>query len=1051
MIPATGLWNTISAIIVRTASPTQLRSNGNGNEGELIAVVGGNFMKRKDAHMRSFLSLLALLIAISTVQATTTGKIRGRVTDDATKHTLVGANVVIEGMMLGAATDLNGEYYILQVPPGIYNVRILMIGYKELLITDVKVMSGHTTTIDGNLPQMVLEAGGEVTVVAKRKIIQEDITTSTQFVSDLELRQLPVSDTKTALMNQTGVFFNPIPVSGGISTAGKGEARYSIRGGNQDEVLWFINGVQTASMYFGQADMGGSFTNVNLNSVREIQVISGGFDAEYGNAQSGIVNIITKEGSGSFKGSAELIYGPPGQHHFGNYLYDIADTTIKEFGDHYDPETGELDTAWWTPYRQNQVYDYRKIPSYTYSMSLGGPLFSIGDGLATFFISSQVKQEAYTLPRPRDSRNTENIHFNLSFPLNPKMKLRLEYLYNHEAHSSMQGAGDFVPQAKYYRGWGSLLDTYTALYSLHWNQTISSSFFYDLKLSYYRFENIEGPGKYSMIGESDNPNIWGYQRYNITWEDSLNFIEPFDAWASSYDVHWINSDLSAVGSLNWQFDQANMIKAGFEYRYNTLDEISDIRYVSYNRDPRYWFNRGLHEEYHPIQFAAYIQDKMEFQSMILNIGLRYDYFNPNREWFVSEGLFNLNIDPDYDRLADPDGDQVDSLGHVKYSWGNTMDKPRESVDAYHMVSPRFGVSFPITEKTVLHYNYGHYYQLPSLDKMFYFRYFRPETVLKGVIATDQEAEETGEEPVHAPSVDGDPERVVALTPAALKPEKTISFEVGVKHNFNDFAVLDVTAFYKDVFDQTEELFGIFDRRFHGWDPFTQETTPTRFYTGFLSGDYGDSRGFEINLRTLFSNDFTIDLNYSFSKSVQGRASPFKVLWDEEGNVSYVWDEDLYKRIPVEKSFSRPHIFRANFYARYPDRLSVPIFSPIFRGTSASILYSYVSGQAFTYLDDDDPPETYNNHRYPAIITTDLRLNKDLKIGKNHLLTAYIRITNLFNRKNLRSIGDQYNGEALFTYFETGEPTSVDLLGYDISAITYYEPRRIYLGLKYQLR
>jgi len=1041
-----------------------------------IAGKSGEKSMPNSAFFRTAHWLIIIHLFITVIQAGTTGKIRGRVVEESTGMPLVGVNVIVEGTTLGAATDLQGEYYILQIPPGVYNLRVLMMGYRNVVITDVKIASDHTTAINASLPATVLEASEEVTVVAERKIIQKDITSSTQFVSSEEIGQLPVGDTKEALMNQTGVFFDATPIAGNAGTPGRGEARYSIRGGNQDEVMWFVNGTRTSSLNVGKADQGGSFTSVNINSVQEIQVISGGLNAEYGNAQSGMVNIITKEGSDHFESSVEYIYSPSGQRHFGSYLYDLGDTLIGEFQMHSDSITGVIDTNWWNPYRQSQVYDYRKFADHTLYFTLGGPLLRMKNGLATFFVSSQIKQKAYTFPMPRNTRNLENVQFNLSIPLNPKLKLKIEGLYNHEAHATIQESGDYLLQAKYYRGFGSIIDTYTSMLSMNLNHAITKSFFYELILSNYRFENKESPSKYSNIGQSANPDIWGFQRYN-SYPD-----EPFDAWSFVYDNHWITSDLSASGSINWQADKANFIKAGFEFRYNTMAEKKDLRYTSYTRDPRYWFNRGLHETFHPIQIGAYIQDKMEFESMILNVGVRYDYFNANRDWFVREGLYNLSIDPDYDSSIDPDGDQVDSLGHVKYSFQNVLDKPREPVKPHHMISPRFGVSFPITENTVMHFAYGHYYQVPSLDKMFMFNYMRPETVLQGIMEADSIAAATGEEQPHVASVDGDPERMVAFTLEPLPPEKTISFEVGLKHNFQNLAVLAATAFYKDVFNQTDEYL-FFDHRIYGWDPFNNSTTPTAFYSSYLHGDYGDSRGFEINLRTLFSQDLTIDLNYSFSKVVEGRGSPFKVNYDQvidtlSMDTSYVtnydWYTDVAFRIPIEKSSSRPHIFRANLHLRYPDQLAIPFISPILRGTNLSLLYKYVSGRAFTFLEGDDPPDTYDNHRYPPIITTDMRIEKDFKLGGNHILTAYLRVTNLFNKKNLRTIGDIYQifasaqNTALENYLhgfdenadgdfndpgdvKPGTPAVVDDLGYEHSQTIYYEPRRVYFGLSYKLR
>ncbi|OGU46556.1 MAG: hypothetical protein A2000_13520 [Ignavibacteria bacterium GWB2_36_8] len=990
--------------------------------------------------LKYFLCIIFFTILFAgNILAGVTGKIQGKVTDKKTGEPLPGVNIIVVGSNLGSATDFGGEYFILQVPPGQYTVKASMIGYQEVLVQNVIVKVDLTTHIDFQIEEKTLELEDEVVITAVRPVIQKDVTSSTQFVGIAELERLPITDTKEGLFIQAGVFFDPIPVVGGLGSAGRGEQRYSVRGGSQDEVKWYVDGVRTASLVGGRADWGGSFTNVNLNSIEEVQVMTGGFNAEYGEAQSGIISVITKEGKEEFHGSLEYIYGIPGQHHFGNYLYDP--NTQKEFLDNKLPD-GSLDPNWWTPYRQNQVYDYTKIPDHTIYASLGGPLFSLDGSAIKFFLSSQYKQQAYTIPRPRDTRNTENIFGNLSYRQG-SIKLRLSGTYNHDAHSTLQENGDFTSQAKYYRGWGSLLDTYNYNGNIDFSQVLSTDFFYELKLSTYLVHFKEGPSDYTELGKSTAVDLFGFQKYE-SFEN-----EPFDKYTfiNKHDV--LTGDISLTGNMNWQFDKSNLLKSGFEFRYNIYDERESYRFPSQTLDKRYWLNRGLNEAYHPIQFAVYLQDKMEFESMILNIGIRYDYFNSNRDWFDQTNLFNPAIDPEYDASKDPDGDQVDSDGHVKYSFENVLDKPRSPARSYQMVSPRFGVSFPITENSLLHFNYGHFYQMPPLDQMFEFGYFRPVNLVERIIAENQLAEQEGREPNHIASNDGDPERVVAYTAEPLKPQKTIMFEAGIKHNFEDIAVLDVTAFYKDVFDQTEERVGLFDRSIKGYDPFRDQISTNQSYAAFLPGDYGDSRGFEISLRTLFSRDINLDLNYSFSRSTQGRASPQVVFIDGSGNITYQWDSEVNKRIPVEKKYSRPHILRANLFMRYPENLMGSLIDNIFNEVTLSLLYRYTSGQAFTYIGPDDPPDTYNNYRFPATQNVDLRLDKEIEIGGIHSFQFYVQITNLLNAKNLRSYGDVvFDANATKNYVESGAISTADAGGYDISWQTYYEKRRVYLGIKY---
>ena len=310
-------------------------------------------------------------------------------------------------------------------------------------------------------------------------------------------------------------------------------------------------------------------------------------------------------------------------------------------------------------------------------------------------------------------------------------------------------------------------------------------------------------------------------------------------------------------------------------------------------------------------------------------------------------------------------------------------------------------------------------------------------------------QQEGRDPNHIPSNDGDPERVVAETVEPLKPQKTIMFEAGIKHNFNDIAVLDITAFYKDVFDQTDERIGLFDRSVRGYDPFRDQISPNQSYAAYFPGDYGDSRGFEISLRSLFSKYMNIDINYSFSKSTTGRASPKRVTYDENGNATYEWDTEVNKRIPTETNFSRPHILRVNLFLSYPDYEESSIFNSIMSGTSLSILYTFVSGQTFTYLQPDDPPDTYGNYRYPASHNMDLKIDKLFRISGSHELTGYLQITNLFDTKNLRSYGDVvFDANATKDYVESGKISTVDAAGYDISWQNYFDARRFYVGVRY---
>ncbi|MGD8415086.1 MAG: carboxypeptidase-like regulatory domain-containing protein [Candidatus Latescibacterota bacterium] len=328
------------------------------------------YLRSTAALFAVFLTFVAGRMDGATFPSPNTGKIVGKITDAQTGEALPGANVIIDGTTIGAAADVDGQFLILQAPPGTHTLRVTMIGYATSLVEDVKVQSGLTTEINVALSPSTLEQE-EVVVTAERPVIQKDETASAVYLDVRQLSELPVTSTREGLMIQSGVLFDPEPIMGGLGGSGRGEARYAIRGGEQSEVLWFMDGARVASLIQGRADQGGSFTNVNLHAVQELQVLTGGFDAQYGGAQSGVVNVVTKEGGPQYRASLEYIYGPPGQRHFGNYIYDRD--TQKEFIDHTLPD-GTLDPDWWTEERSSQVYDYTDQADHQIYGSLGGPL-----------------------------------------------------------------------------------------------------------------------------------------------------------------------------------------------------------------------------------------------------------------------------------------------------------------------------------------------------------------------------------------------------------------------------------------------------------------------------------------------------------------------------------------------------------------------------------------------------------------------------------------------------------------------------------------------------
>ncbi len=259
----------------------------------------------------SFLMLTAALLA-APIFAGTTGKIVGKITDAQTGEELPGVNVIVEGTTKGAAADLAGEFIILNVAPGVYTLRATMIGYNDSRISNVKVSIDFTTRADIQLSSTVLEMGQEVTVVAEREIIRKDMTSSMSAVGSDEIQAMPVQEIGDVLELQAGLVRDAV---GGIH----------VRGGRSGEVAYWVDGIAATDVYSGNLGVA-----VENSSVQELQVISGTFNAEYGQAMSGIVNIVTKDGGSKY--AAEI------SGYVGDYLTTDGD---REFG-LYKPKSSAI-------------------------------------------------------------------------------------------------------------------------------------------------------------------------------------------------------------------------------------------------------------------------------------------------------------------------------------------------------------------------------------------------------------------------------------------------------------------------------------------------------------------------------------------------------------------------------------------------------------------------------------------------------------------------------------------------------------------------------------
>ena len=250
------------------------------------------------------ISLPILLFCIGWVSAGTTGKLSGTIKSKSDNGPLIGANVIIDNTDLGTATDQNGDYVILNIAPGKYNVIIRMIGHEVKKYENIRISIDKTTRLSATLDIEAVE-GQEVVVSATRPLIDFDKTNSEAIVTSEELEIMPIEDLADVIKLQGGVTQD---AGGGIH----------IRGGRSSEVAYLVDGVSVTDAYDGAIAV-----NIENANIQELQVISGTFNAEYGKAMSGIINIVTKDGSDKFESYLQVYSG---DHQSDDNIYKNLDS-----------------------------------------------------------------------------------------------------------------------------------------------------------------------------------------------------------------------------------------------------------------------------------------------------------------------------------------------------------------------------------------------------------------------------------------------------------------------------------------------------------------------------------------------------------------------------------------------------------------------------------------------------------------------------------------------------------------------------------------------------
>lgn len=884
---------------------------------------------------KSCLCVLGLwMLFCSSAQAQNVGRISGTIVDADTGEPLPGANVIIGGTTRGGAADVDGSYFILNVPPGRYQVRASMVGYESTLVVDVIVNANRTTTVDFELRAEAIGVE-EVVVTATRPDVERDKTSTSYIVRAEEVQALPgVRDIGDVLSLQPDI------IDG------------HFRGGREGEEFWTLQGMGIVNPMSNTS----AFMPI-MSAVEEVEVITSGFGAQYGNAQSGVVRISMKEGSRTqWQTHLEARFRPPGRKHFGPSVFDpdaheylrllLQNEEIWLTGDPGadDPQpfygsmasgltsyfagdtTAQLAMAraLYAQMRRDVGRSYGNDIDYSVEAATGGP---INDRMRMFLALRSLEQYPWL---PTDRPNTQyQAMGNIVLDVTGGSSLRVSGAVTLERNNVFPSSNSVSGYQQWL--WDRVVGLrdqreINAQIGARFTHALSTRTYYELQLNTLLTNNY--------IGSAPVPGF-------IPDTLDINWVIGTIAYPSNNAPDRINYQIgqhnftdqrsrtiSFDGSITSQVTDAHLVNGGIQINSYLID-VGNFLNVRTTR---------LEEDYRarPFEGAAYLQDKMEFAGLIANIGLRFDLWYSGVDQYVD--LYTPFEEPDSLGVFDP------------------LNGPREAAPVHMRVQPRLGVSFPVTANTVFHLNYGAFMQRPPFQ---YIVSRRLGQRLK------------------------DP---VILGNSALEPQTTNSYDIGVMQGLGRGFTLDISGYYKDVKNLIQQASFIDDRA--GYQ-----------VNSYFNLDYADIRGFRIALnKRRGSLRGSINYQYSYTTGKSPNVTAATPLFSRDTTGTVTTDLTNVPTRDIVLDFDRKHnlVMTATYVTSENTGPQVGA-THLLGGLAISIHSTIRSGRPYTSPSDI---RLINTERTPTEYNTDLRISKTFRDVFGAPVGLYFEVFNLFNNRVL---------------------------------------------------
>lgn len=916
---------------------------------------------------------IVVFIIIPTVMLAGPGKIKGRVIDRESKEPLIGASVAIVGTTQGAVTDIEGNYTILSVQTGTYTLKTTYVGYQTITVSNVRVNTDLTTEQNFSLPVEGVQVP-TVEIVAERPIVNKNATNAVRITTNDDIKGIPVRGVNNILALQPGVVVQDNAVF--------------IRGGRLDEVGYYLEGVSITNKVAG----GRAVTRVQ-DAIEEIQVQAGGYNAEFGGSNSGIIQAQLRSGTSDLKWSAEFqsdnlsaksrSNAYDGNKTLGGYQYgynELVATLSGPLGDNRFKVFGLFD------------YNYRRDQN-------PQPYPGINVGLIGDASSHDTINLVYP-GGPVYGNDNQTFTYTGTFTadFNP-VKFRLGGTYtagtSHNPFSAARTSGNIAN----FMNTGRIeeVNTTDGSLSLKMTHLLNPTTYYEITGGYFtNTSNTHDPllgDNFMAYGDSvanaavgvnwhRSPGTTVVGRYirpsNIAIYD-FAFNAPGDVVADY--IKFKRTNISLTGAFTSQLSNQHSIKFGGEYQRYTMRNYSlgnesavalagllaQANAVTDAQKATVLINRGVNNfgydvlgnEYdgsdfqgpkHPVFGALYLQDKIEFQDLIINAGLRWDYINSDSKTFK------------YPEMPD---------STVDYSTGVINPNGLVDVPSFNSISPRLGLSFPVTDKTVFHTQYGKFVQQSRLRDIY-----------QGLYAT------------------GGNLRGGFFIPAPVgfdvRPTRTTQYEIGFTQQVSDFASFDITGYYKDIQDQI-----VYDQ------VTTASTSHFGGYAILTNGDFATTKGIEMTLNMRRTKRLQLSASLSFN--------------DAQGTGSFPNSNRGIVGAPLDgvTIFKPVYISPLEFNNAVRGDLNIDYHFAKGDGpewlqqSGASLLFNFNSGHPYTMgiggvdlegdARDRQPIEPLNSSSTPWFFQVDLKLDKSFTLADRLGANVYLQVTNLLNAQNILNV------------------------------------------------